>query len=75
MPAYQFDQFLPDIDASCRIAPCAKALGLTVPLTLFALAVEVIDEFCCGESVVGPLRHLLRLRKGRSVSGQCEHHR
>jgi hypothetical protein len=24
MPAYQVDQFLPDIDPSCWIAPCAS---------------------------------------------------
>ena len=26
MPAYQLDQFLPDIDPSCWIAPCATII-------------------------------------------------
>ena len=27
MPAYQLDRFLPYIDPSCRIAPCATIIG------------------------------------------------
>jgi carbonic anhydrase/acetyltransferase-like protein (isoleucine patch superfamily) len=30
MPAYQLDQFLPDIDPSCWIAPCATIIGNVV---------------------------------------------
>jgi len=30
MPAYQLDQFLPDIDPSCWIAPCATIMGNVV---------------------------------------------
>src|ERR1700747_3897418 len=30
MPAYQLEQFLPDIDPSCWIAPCATVIGNVV---------------------------------------------
>src|SRR5215813_4934790 len=30
MPAYELDQFLPDIDPSCRIALCATIIGNVV---------------------------------------------
>ena len=30
IPAYQLDQFLPDIDPSCWIAPCATIIGNVV---------------------------------------------